>query len=154
VYNILLILYTDIRFGSYRLFFILSLCPLLLFKKLLTISDVASLILHKIKPKAKLFFILLLFEDISKAAENSATKAESADEGKENDADEEKEKEIAATKIPAAFRGHHARKSLRVSETASKETDEKYSESTEQPTQEQLQEEFSTDDQGERLYIL
>ncbi|KYM84299.1 PREDICTED: neuromodulin [Atta cephalotes] len=83
--------------------------------------------------------------DISKAAENSATKAESADEGKENDADEEKE--AAATKIQAAFRGHHARKSLRVSETASKETDEKSSESTEQPTQEQLQEEFSTDDQ-------
>ncbi|KYN16790.1 PREDICTED: neuromodulin [Trachymyrmex cornetzi] len=86
--------------------------------------------------------------DISKAAENSATKAESADEGKENDPDEEKEKEAAATKIQAAFRGHHARKSLRVSETASKETrtDEKSSESTE-PTQEQLQEEFRSDDQ-------
>ncbi|XP_018317434.1 sperm surface protein Sp17 [Mycetomoellerius zeteki] len=84
--------------------------------------------------------------DISKAAENSATKAES-DEGKENDADEEKE--AAATKIQAAFRGHHARKSLRVSETASKETRtaEKSSESTEEPTQEQLQEEFRADDQ-------
>ncbi|KYM94304.1 PREDICTED: uncharacterized protein LOC108781451 [Cyphomyrmex costatus] len=83
--------------------------------------------------------------DISKAAENSATKAESA-EGNEN---EEKEKEAAATKIQAAFRGHHARKSLRVSETASKQTrtDETPSESTEQPTQEQLQEEFPTDDQ-------
>ncbi|KYQ58630.1 hypothetical protein ALC60_02275 [Trachymyrmex zeteki] len=91
--------------------------------------------------------------DISKAAENSATKAES-DEGKENDADEEKE--AAATKIQAAFRGHHARKSLRVSETASKETRtaEKSSESTEEPTQEQLQEEFRADDQGERVYIL
>lgn len=137
---------------------ILFLCisfSLLSFKKLLTISYVASVIHipHKIKPKAKLFFILLLFEDISKAAENSATKAES-DEGKENDADEEKE--AAATKIQAAFRGHHARKSLRVSETASKETRtaEKSSESTEEPTQEQLQEEFRADDQGERVYIL
>jgi len=46
---------------------------------------------------------------------------------------------------------------LRVSETASKQTrtEEEPSESTEQqPTQEQLQEEFSADDKGERLYIL
>lgn len=83
-----------------------------------------------------------MFKDISKVAENSATKAE-----------EEKEKEAAATKIQAAFRAHNVRKSLRVSETASKQTrtDE---EPEEQPTQEQLQEEFRADDQGERLYTL
>ncbi|XP_012538667.1 uncharacterized protein LOC105837979 [Monomorium pharaonis] len=86
--------------------------------------------------------------DISKAAENSATK-ESSDKGKENE-EEEKEKEVAAaTKIQAAFRGHHARKSLRVSETASKQTrsDQEPSEATDQPTQEQLEEEFRADDQ-------
>ncbi|XP_011875374.1 PREDICTED: uncharacterized protein LOC105566183 [Vollenhovia emeryi] len=79
--------------------------------------------------------------DISKAAENSATKAEFSNEGKEN-AEDDKDKETAATKIQAAFRGHHARKSLRVSETATR-TDEESSKST----QEQLQEEFPTDDQ-------
>ncbi|XP_011159785.2 neuromodulin [Solenopsis invicta] len=80
--------------------------------------------------------------DISKAAENSATTAE----GKENDEDKEKE-EAAATKIQAAFRGHHARKSLRVSDSASKQTrtDGEPSEPTE-PSQEQLEEEFSPDD--------
>jgi len=106
--------------------------------------------LHKIKQN---YFLLLLFEDISKAAENSATKAESSDEGKENGAEEEKE--AAATKIQAAFRGHHARKSLRVSEAASKQTrtEEEPSESTE-PTQEQLQEEFSADDKGERCILI
>ncbi|KAL6266253.1 hypothetical protein P5V15_003114 [Pogonomyrmex californicus] len=83
--------------------------------------------------------------DISKAAEDSATNAESSDKEKENDTEEEKQKEAAATKIQAAFRGHHARKSLRVSETASKpKADE---ESTEQSTKEQLEEEFPTDDQ-------
>lgn len=83
--------------------------------------------------------------DISKAAENSATKAESSDEGKENDAEDEKEKEAAATKIQAAFRGHHARKSLRVSDAASKQTPT--GEESAEPTQEQLQEEFRADDQ-------
>ncbi|XP_071626829.1 uncharacterized protein Igl isoform X2 [Temnothorax longispinosus] len=79
--------------------------------------------------------------DISKAAENSA---EASNEGNEN-AEEDKEKEAAATKIQAVFRGHHARKSLRVSETASKET--KTDEEPSEPTQEQLQEEFRADDQ-------
>lgn len=77
--------------------------------------------------------------DISKAADNSVTKAE-GQEGAEDD----KEKAAAATKIQAAFRGHHARKSLRVPETASKET--RAGEPSES-TQEQLQEEFPIDDQ-------
>lgn len=92
-----------------------------------------------------------MFEDISKAAENSATKAESSDEGKE-DLEEVKEKEVAATKIQAAFRGHHARKSLRVSESASKET--RTDDEPSEPTLEQLEQEFRSDDKGERLYTL
>ncbi|XP_029661554.1 neuromodulin [Formica exsecta] len=87
--------------------------------------------------------------DISKATEDTATKTESSDKEKENDAEGEKEKEAAAaTKIQAAFRGHHARKSLRVSETASERTrtDEAPSEPEKEPTKEQLEEEFSPDD--------
>lgn len=87
--------------------------------------------------------------DISKAAEDGATKTESSDKEKENDAKGGKEKEeAAATKIQAAFRGHHARKSLRVSETASERpnTNEAPSEAAKEPTKEQLQEEFSPDD--------
>lgn len=102
---------------------------------------------HKISHGIKRNSLLLLFEDISKAADNSATK-ESSDEGKEN-AEDDKEKAVAATKIQAAFRGHHARKSLRVSETASKQT--RTDEST---LQDKLQEEFPIDDQGERSYAL
>ncbi|XP_072752644.1 uncharacterized protein Igl isoform X1 [Anoplolepis gracilipes] len=87
--------------------------------------------------------------DISKAAEDSATKTEPSDKEKENDAEGEKEKEAAAaTKIQAAFRGHHTRKSLRVSETGSEQTktDKAPSEPAQEPTKEQLQEEFSADD--------
>ncbi|EFN66052.1 hypothetical protein EAG_14550 [Camponotus floridanus] len=88
--------------------------------------------------------------DISKAAEDSATKTEeTSDKEKENDGKGEKEKEeAAATKIQAAFRGHHARKSLRVSETASErpKTNEAPSEAEKEPTKEELQEEFSSDD--------
>lgn len=96
---------------------------------------------------------MLFFEDISKAAEDGATKTESSDKEKENDAKGGKEKEeAAATKIQAAFRGHHARKSLRVSETASERpnTNEAPSEAAKEPTKEQLQEEFSPDDKGKR----
>ncbi|XP_072752645.1 uncharacterized protein Igl isoform X2 [Anoplolepis gracilipes] len=88
-------------------------------------------------------------QDISKAAEDSATKTEPSDKEKENDAEGEKEKEAAAaTKIQAAFRGHHTRKSLRVSETGSEQTktDKAPSEPAQEPTKEQLQEEFSADD--------
>ncbi|KAL0117334.1 hypothetical protein PUN28_010291 [Cardiocondyla obscurior] len=83
--------------------------------------------------------------DISKAAENNATKAESSDEGKENGEDEKQKEEKAATKIQAVFRGHHARKSLRVSEATSKETrtDE---EPSAESTLQQLEEEFPLDD--------
>ncbi|KAL6427552.1 hypothetical protein ACFW04_008797 [Cataglyphis niger] len=87
--------------------------------------------------------------DISKAAEDTATKTESSDKEKENDTEKEKEKEeAAATKIQAAFRGHHTRKSLRVSETASERTrtDEAPSQPEKEPTKEQLEEEFSADD--------
>lgn len=98
-----------------------------------------------------------LFEDISKAAEDTARKTESSDKEKENDTEKEKEKEeAAATKIQAAFRGHHTRKSLRVSETASERTrtDEAPSEPEKEPTKEQLEEEFSADDKGKRIYMI
>ncbi|XP_067205841.1 chemotaxis regulatory protein ChePep isoform X2 [Linepithema humile] len=84
--------------------------------------------------------------DISKPAEDSATKEESSDKEKEKeDVEDEKEKEeAAATKIQAVFRGHHARKSLKVSETTSGPT--KTEEAPSEPTEAQLQEEFPPGD--------
>lgn len=93
-----------------------------------------------------------MFEDISKPAEDSATKEESSEKEKEKeDVEDEKEKEeAAATKIQAVFRGHHARKSLKVSSTVSGQA--KTEAASSEPTEAQLQEEFSPDDKGERLY--
>lgn len=70
---------------------------------------------------------------------------------KESEAKEEadptsKEQEEAATRIQAAFRGHHARKSM---------NDRASSQQSDEPTKEQLQAEFREDDLGRflRLFI-
>lgn len=68
----------------------------------------------------------------------------------DNIAEKEKDKDTAATKIQAAFRGHHARKSLRAPKTIESTRANEPSESEKQ----QLQAEFPADDQGKRLYYL
>lgn len=116
--------------------------------------------------------ILYEFADILKASESSPTKAESQEasqkktqeskeskkeseskslnEGKEEKKTEEKgvekEREEAATRIQAAFRGHHARKSMKETESSTKQTGTK---SNSEPTKEELQQEFRADDKGE-----
>ncbi|CAD1479759.1 unnamed protein product, partial [Heterotrigona itama] len=69
-------------------------------------------------------------------------KQEAKEEGKDGD----KEREEAATRIQAAFRGHHARKSMKETESSTKQTGTK---SNSEPTKEQLQQEFRADDKGE-----
>ncbi|XP_076676948.1 IQ calmodulin-binding domain containing protein igloo [Andrena cerasifolii] len=54
-----------------------------------------------------------------------------------------KERDDAATRIQAAFRGHHARKCMKETEPSTKQTGTK---SNSEPTEEQLQQEFSADD--------
>ncbi|KAK1135677.1 hypothetical protein K0M31_000262 [Melipona bicolor] len=78
----------------------------------------------------------------SKSSSASGKQQEAKDEGK----DEEKEREEAATRIQAAFRGHHARKSMKETESSTKQTGTK---SNSDPTKEQLQQEFRADDKGE-----
>ncbi|OAD52645.1 hypothetical protein WN48_00607 [Eufriesea mexicana] len=107
-------------------------------------------------------------EDILKVSESSSpTKAEEAsqkktqeskeskkeseskslNEGKEEKRTEgkgvEKQREEAATRIQAAFRGHHARKSMKETESSTKQTGTK---SNSEPTKEELQQEFRADD--------
>ncbi|EFN79851.1 neuromodulin [Harpegnathos saltator] len=78
--------------------------------------------------------------DISKAAEDASDK--------EKDTEDGKEKEAAATKIQAVFRGHCARKSLRQPSKTAEPSEEPETEETEElSTKEQLQEEFPLDDQ-------
>ncbi|XP_029052262.1 IQ calmodulin-binding domain containing protein igloo isoform X2 [Osmia lignaria lignaria] len=93
--------------------------------------------------------------DIPKASEGSSAKVESqeASQGKTEEKDSkedkkeekvaEKEREEAATRIQAAFRGHHARKSMKETESSTKQTGTK---SDSEPTEEQLQQEFRADD--------
>jgi len=95
-------------------------------------SPTGSLIYHR----------SLLFEDISKAEDDTG-------KDKDKDTEEERQKRTAATKIQAAFRGHHARKSLRVPE-ASARTGISEEATSEEATGEQLQKEFPDDNQGER----
>ncbi|XP_051175983.1 uncharacterized protein LOC127291095 [Leptopilina boulardi] len=70
------------------------------------------------------------------------------EEGEEEKEEEEEDKttnkeEEAATRIQAAFRGHHARKSMKDTETSTKQTESK---SDSEPTKEQLLNEFREDD--------
>ncbi|XP_017787933.1 PREDICTED: neuromodulin isoform X1 [Habropoda laboriosa] len=98
--------------------------------------------------------------DIPKSSESSSAKVESQEgsqgksgeskessESKEEQKKEEKasdkDREEAATRIQAAFRGHHARKSMKETESSTKQTGTK---SNSEPTKEQLQEEFRADD--------
>lgn len=95
--------------------------------------------------------------DIPKASEGSSTKVESQEatqekseeskdskqEQKNEDNVAEKTREEAATRIQAAFRGHHARKSMKETESSTKQTGTK---SNSEPTKEQLQQEFRSDD--------
>lgn len=93
--------------------------------------------------------------DIPKTAEGDRTvvsskesrQTEQKEEDKTVDEEEEKttnrEEEEAATRIQAAFRGHHARKSMKDTETSTKQTESK---SDSEPTKEQLLKEFREDD--------
>ncbi|XP_043803245.1 neuromodulin isoform X4 [Apis laboriosa] len=81
-------------------------------------------------------------------SQESSQKRQSADskerkEGEKKEEDTEKEREKAATRIQAAFRGHHARKSMKDIESSTKQTGTK---SNSEPTKEQLQQEFRADD--------
>ncbi|XP_043261831.1 neuromodulin [Colletes gigas] len=94
--------------------------------------------------------------DIPKASEGSPAKVEQesprekSGETKEPKESQEKEdtvadqeREKAATRIQAAFRGLHVRKSMKETESSTKQTGTK---SDPDPTKEQLQEEFRADD--------
>ncbi|XP_033210405.1 neuromodulin [Belonocnema kinseyi] len=84
--------------------------------------------------------------DIPKTTESGTSDVSSKEsrqtEQKEEDKTTDKE-EVAATRIQAAFRGHHARKSMKDTETSTKQSESK---SDSEPTLEQLQEEFRSDD--------
>lgn len=91
--------------------------------------------------------------DRSAVSSKESRQTEQKEEDKtvdEEDEDEEKttskEEEEAATRIQAAFRGHHARKSMKDTETSTKQTESK---SDSEPTKEQLLQEFREDDKGE-----
>ncbi|XP_017763955.1 PREDICTED: GRIP1-associated protein 1 [Eufriesea mexicana] len=75
------------------------------------------------------------------------SESKSLNEGKEEKRTEgkgvEKQREEAATRIQAAFRGHHARKSMKETESSTKQTGTK---SNSEPTKEELQQEFRADD--------
>lgn len=88
--------------------------------------------------------------DRSAVSSKESRQTEQKEEDKtvdEEDEDEEKttskEEEEAATRIQAAFRGHHARKSMKDTETSTKQTESK---SDSEPTKEQLLQEFREDD--------
>ncbi|XP_015191035.1 PREDICTED: neurofilament medium polypeptide [Polistes dominula] len=65
-------------------------------------------------------------------------------EEKEQEDVSDKHKIEAATRIQAAFRGHHARKSMKETDTSKQQTGTNETES--EPTKEQLQQEFRSDD--------
>ncbi|KOC67326.1 hypothetical protein WH47_09243, partial [Habropoda laboriosa] len=73
----------------------------------------------------------------------SKESSESKEEQKKEEKASDKDREEAATRIQAAFRGHHARKSMKETESSTKQTGTK---SNSEPTKEQLQEEFRADD--------
>ncbi|XP_031369821.1 neuromodulin isoform X2 [Apis dorsata] len=77
------------------------------------------------------------------SADSKERKEEESKGGEKKEEDTEKEREKAATRIQAAFRGHHARKSMKDIESSTKQTGTK---SNSEPTKEQLQQEFRADD--------
>lgn len=81
-------------------------------------------------------------KDSKKESESKDSKDSKTEEKKEGKVIE-KEREEAATRIQAAFRGHHARKSMKETESSTKQTGTK---SNSEPTKEQLQQEFRADD--------
>lgn len=86
-------------------------------------------------------------ESSQKRQSAADSKKEAESKGGEKKEEEEKtEREKAATRIQAAFRGHHARKSMKDIESSTKQTGTK---SSSEPTKEQLQQEFRADDKGE-----
>lgn len=83
-------------------------------------------------------------ESSQKRQSAADSKKEAESKGGEKKEEEEKtEREKAATRIQAAFRGHHARKSMKDIESSTKQTGTK---SSSEPTKEQLQQEFRADD--------
>lgn len=81
-------------------------------------------------------------ESDSKGSKESKDSNESKDEQSE-DKVADKERDEAATRIQAAFRGHHARKSIKEPDSSTKQTGTK---SSPEPTKQQLQQEFRADD--------
>ncbi|XP_024947696.1 obscurin isoform X2 [Cephus cinctus] len=79
----------------------------------------------------------------SGAAESKGSTKESGQKQLEPEKDIEKGKDEAATRIQAAFRGHHTRKSMKETEVSTKQTE---ATADQEPTKEQLQEEFRSDD--------
>lgn len=78
----------------------------------------------------------------SESVEGTKKSAEaSKEEAKEGES--EKDKDEAATRIQAAFRGHHARKSMKEPDSATRQPE---TQTDAEPTQEQLLEEFRADD--------
>ncbi|KAI4498666.1 hypothetical protein M0802_006133, partial [Mischocyttarus mexicanus] len=85
-------------------------------------------------------------EEVSKEGKSEDKKEEDREklEEKEEEDVSDKNKAEAATRIQAAFRGHHTRKSMKETDTSKQQTGTNETES--EPTQEQLQQEFRSDD--------
>ncbi|XP_046434757.1 cilia- and flagella-associated protein 91 isoform X1 [Neodiprion fabricii] len=85
--------------------------------------------------------------DETAAAEEASSKSAEANKEAASQGENEKDKDEAATRIQAAFRGHHARKSMKEPESGTRQPQ---SQNDAEPTQEQLLEEFRADDKGVR----
>ncbi|XP_046752202.1 cilia- and flagella-associated protein 91 isoform X2 [Diprion similis] len=81
--------------------------------------------------------------DETTAVEEANSKSAEATKEAANQDESEKDKDEAATRIQAAFRGHHARKSMKEPESGTRQPQ---SQNDAEPTQEQLLEEFRADD--------
>ncbi|KAK0161798.1 hypothetical protein PV327_008212 [Microctonus hyperodae] len=96
--------------------------------------------------------LMVTVDDIIKSAASDTVRTneeeiindESKNENESSDLSEKEKEEAAATRIQAVFRGHHARKSMKETDTASQQ--KRNEESEPEPTKEQLQEEFRADD--------
>lgn len=83
--------------------------------------------------------------EIPKSASEVTKKSAEASKEEAKEGESEKDKDEAATRIQAAFRGHHARKSMKEPDSATRQPQ---NENDPEPTQEQLLEEFRADDKG------